>query len=79
MIEIKGFVIMNDGELSVGISDMTWTVSGNFYFEDKAELLKFKKDLKAVWETYCCGKVVINTFDEIDEMNRQFYTPKEPL
>jgi nitrate reductase assembly molybdenum cofactor insertion protein NarJ len=66
MIEIKGFLIQDDGDPSVGNNPASWEFPGPFYFEDKEELKEFRDELKSLMQLQSeCPYV--ETFEEIEE------------
>jgi hypothetical protein len=63
MIKTTGFYIIAKGDESVGIFDTSWTLLGDFYFDDQEDLEIFKTNLKTLYGDYC-GEVTIETFEE---------------
>ena len=61
---VEGFYINFPGDMSVGISDAQWELTGGFYFDDDKELEEFKADLKNTFANYCGENCLIETFDE---------------
>lgn len=69
-IEVKGFTIYDTFvDESVGISAVTYTVDGPFFFSDGSELEFFRGALCAVFELVCDTPKAL-TFEE-DEMERK--------
>ncbi len=67
IIEEKYVEIYDPGDPSVGIENATWTISGDFFFEDKQEKEEFRQSLKEAFELVTdCPKVMFQT--EIDAM-----------
>ena len=77
MIEIKYFLIRYFGDESVGIFPAEWKVTGDFFFEDNAELETFKSKLEEAW-AYCSDvPVSIQTDEEIEKQERQYKNLEE--
>lgn len=66
MIHVQGFHIVSPGDNSVGIFEANWTLTGDFYFEDKQELEAFRTRLKDVFEFYVADPIGLETFEESD-------------
>jgi hypothetical protein len=64
IIKIEGFYINFSGDMSVGISDAEWELTGGFYFDDQEELEEFRGNLKNMFANYCGENCLIETFEE---------------
>lgn len=61
---IKGFYVTIPGDMSVGINDQEFTVTGDFYFDNEEELSEFKHELMLTFGSYCFENPLVETFDE---------------
>lgn len=54
------------GDPSVGISPITWTLEGDFIFEDQEHLEQFKDNILIAFENAFDDVVELNTVEELD-------------
>lgn len=71
-MKTKGFKIFSPGDLDAGIHSEEFTLSGNFYFEDKEDFDEFVKHLKIAFELY--DPIFIETFEQIENREKLYTT-----
>lgn len=71
MIESKGFEVNFYGDPSVGIFSSTWTISGDFYFENEEELNMFQSKIIEAFEYASDTPISIWTFEEKEAFLRE--------
>jgi len=64
IMKITGFYVTASGDESVGIMPSTWEIKNDFYFDNHNELVKFKIEIKNLFEYYCGEIINIITFEE---------------
>jgi hypothetical protein len=75
-IEIKGFVIYDPGDPSVGIFPTKYEVKGSFYFDSNQDLQDFQAALKNLFDEYVISCISsISTFEQVDAEEKFLTTP----